>query len=34
MGLCSDEIRLPLVKVQKKTEQEVDKALSIAKLVN
>ena len=34
LGLCSDEIRLPLVKVQKKTEQEVDKALSIAKLVN
>ena len=34
LGLCKDEIRLPLVNIQKKTEQEVDKALSIAKLVN
>ena len=34
LGLCSDEIRLPLVNVQKKTEERVDKALSIAKLVN
>ncbi len=34
LGLCSDEIRLPLVNVQKKTEEQVDKALSIAKLVN
>ena len=33
LGLCKDEIRLPLVNIQKKTEQEVDKALSIAKLV-
>ena len=34
LGLCSDEIRLPLVNIQKKTELQVDKALSIAKLVN
>ena len=34
LGLCSDEIRLPLVNIQKKTEEQVDKALSIAKLVN
>ena len=34
LGLCSDEIRLPLVKIQKKTEDQVNKALSIAKLVN
>ena len=34
LGLCSDEIRLPLVNIQKKTEVQVDKALSIAKLVN
>ena len=34
LGLCSDEIRLPLVKIKKKTEQEIDKALSITKLVN
>ncbi len=34
LGLCSDEIRLPLVKIQKKTEEQVNKALSVAKLVN
>ena len=34
LGLCSDEIRLPLVNIQKKTEGEINKALSIAKLVN
>ena len=34
LGLCSDEIRLPLVNIQKKTKEQVDKALSIAKLVN
>ena len=34
LGLCSDEIRLPLVNIEKKTEDEVNKALSIAKLVN
>ena len=34
LGLCSDEIRLPLVKIKKETEQEIDKALSITKLVN
>tara|TARA_A100001388_G_scaffold247446_1_gene206991 strand:- start:131 stop:1015 length:885 start_codon:yes stop_codon:yes gene_type:complete len=34
LGLCTDEIRLPLVKIQKKTEEQIDKALSIAKLIN
>ena len=34
LGLSSDEIRLPLVNIQKKTEEEVHKALSVAKLVN
>mgnify|MGYP001414621103 CR=1 FL=1 len=34
LGLCSDEIRLPLVNIKDVTEKEVDKALSIAKLIN
>ena len=34
LGLCSDEIRLPLVKIRKKTEEKVKKALSISKLIN
>ena len=34
LGLCDDEIRLPLVNIQKKTEEEVNKALSLAKLVD
>ena len=33
LGLCSDRIRLPLVNIQKETEQEVKKAVSIAKLI-
>ena len=33
LGLCSDEIRLPLVKIKKETEEEVKKALSLAKLI-
>ena len=33
LNLCEDEIRLPLVKIQKKTEDEVKKALSVAKLI-
>ena len=33
LGLCSDEIRLPSVKIKKETEIEVKKALSIAKLI-
>ena len=33
LGLCSDEIRLPLVKIKKETEEEVKKALTIAKLI-
>ena len=33
LGLCGDEIRLPLVNIKKETEQEVKKALSIAKLI-
>ena len=33
LGLCEDEIRLPLVKIKKDTELEVKKALSSAKLI-
>ena len=34
LGLCSDEIRLPLVNIKEETKKEVDKALSIAKLLS
>ena len=34
LGLCSDEIRLPLVKIKKETEEKVKKALSSAKLIS
>ena len=34
LGLCDDEIRLPLVKVKKETQEEVKKALSSAKLIS
>jgi len=33
LGLCDDEIRLPLVKINKETQKEVEKALSSAKLI-
>ena len=33
LGLCSDEIRLPLVKIKKETQEKVRKALSSAKLI-
>ena len=33
LGLCSDEIRLPLVKIKKETEDHVKKALNSAKLI-
>ena len=33
LGLCSDEIRLPLVKIKKETQEEVKKALGFAKLI-
>ncbi len=33
LGLCRDEIRLPLVNIQKDTEQQIKKALSSAKLI-
>jgi 4-hydroxy-tetrahydrodipicolinate synthase len=33
LSLCSDEIRLPLVKIKKETQEEVKKALSFAKLI-
>ena len=33
LGLCSDEVRLPLVKIKNKTQEEVKKALSFAKLI-
>jgi len=34
LGLCTDEIRLPLVNIKQDTKKEVDKALSIARLIN
>ena len=33
LGLCGDEIRLPLVKIKKETQEKVKKALSFAKLI-
>ena len=33
LGLCSDEIRLPLVKIKKETEKKVKEALSFTKLI-
>ncbi len=33
LGLCNDEVRLPLVKIKKETQEEVKKALSFAKLI-
>ena len=33
LGLCNDEVRLPLVRITKKTEDEVKKTLSSAKLI-
>ena len=33
LGLCDDEVRLPLVRITKKTEDEVKKTLSSAKLI-
>jgi 4-hydroxy-tetrahydrodipicolinate synthase len=34
LGLCNDEIRLPLVNIKKDTEEKVKKALSSAKLIS
>ncbi len=34
LGLCGDEIRLPLVKIKKETQEEVRKALTSAKLIS
>ena len=34
LGLCDDEIRLPLVKIKKETQEEVRKALISAKLIS
>ena len=34
LGLCNDEIRLPLVKIKKETQEEVKKALLSAKLLS
>ena len=34
LGLCDDEIRLPLVKIKEETQKEVKKALSSAKLIS
>ena len=33
LGLCGDEVRLPLVKITKNSEEEVKKALSLAQLI-
>jgi 4-hydroxy-tetrahydrodipicolinate synthase len=33
LGLCGDEIRLPLVKIKKETQDEIKRALSFAKLI-
>ena len=33
LGLCSDEIRLPLVNIKKETQEEVKRALKVAKLL-
>ena len=33
LGLCDDEIRLPLVKIKNETQEKVKKALSFAKLI-
>ena len=33
LGLCDDEIRLPLVKIKKETQETIKKALSAAKLI-
>ncbi len=33
LGLCDDEIRLPLVKIKKETQEQVRKALNHAKLI-
>ena len=34
LGLCDDEIRLPLVNIKKETQEKVKKALSSAKLIS
>ena len=34
LGMCDDEIRLPLVKIKKETQEQVKKALSSAKLIS
>ena len=34
LGLCEDEIRLPLVKIKKDTEEKVKKALSSASIIS
>ena len=33
LGLCDDEIRLPLVKINEKTQEEIKKSLQLAKLI-
>jgi len=33
LGLCNDDVRLPLVKITKETQEAVKKALSLAKLI-
>ena len=33
LGLCGDEVRLPLVRITKNSQEEVKKALSSAQLI-
>jgi 4-hydroxy-tetrahydrodipicolinate synthase len=33
LGLCDDEIRLPLVKIKENTQKEIKKSLESAKLI-
>ncbi len=33
LGLCDDEIRLPLVKIKKETQEKIKKALTTAQLI-
>ncbi len=34
LGLCDDEVRLPLVKIKKETQEKIKEALSLANLIN
>ena len=34
LGLCDDEVRLPLVKIKKETKEDVKKALILGQLIS